>query len=226
MGARGGGRGEAGGGGGERGRGLRAARALPPASVPRPGAPQHPRAAPPTPPLRAAPPPPGPPPPFLRPRSPAGHRQDTPRQVRAGGGSARAGQVRREGRPSSNPQDSSPPRLPPGLGAQVAPRGSGSWGRGARCRPRPGAGVARSAGARSAPGRAAPPGSSQSGPTPAWQGPVSISVAETAALVLWTRSRALRQVGQVGPGGECCRPRFPLGFGLRDSPTAKENHQP
>lgn len=90
--------------------------------------------------------------------------------------------------------------------------------------------MTRSAGSRSAPARPAPPGLRQSGHAPAtwaWRGPAaSISVAEAAVPVHWTRSGALRQVGQVGPGCECCRPLLPLGFWLRDTRTAKENHQP
>lgn len=154
--------GEAGRGGGERRRGLRAAPRAPSRVGPAPSRAAASPRRPSTPPLRAGPPPPGPPPPFLRPRSPAGHRQDTPRQVRAGGGCAPAGQVRREARPSSDP-----PRLLPCLtlsrpgraGGSARLRGAGRVadpGRAQRWRARPGPAALLAARPRPAPASPAP----------------------------------------------------------------------
>lgn len=130
-------------------------------------------------------------------------------------------------RSSSDSQDSSPPQLPPGSSGQVAPLGSGTRGCEACGRPRPGAGA----------------GALNLGPLPSWLpsppcssqcGPHSGHSGLAGPHVFYfclggrcsTRGRSLRQVGQVGPGGECCRPCLPLGFWLSDSRTAKENRQP
>lgn len=149
--------------------------------------------------------------------------------------------------PSLNPSDplnpsaipSRPSPLPgwlPSPCAQVAPLGAGERGRAAD----PGQGGGGALGqARSRPGPPglAPLGQASLRPARAPAGPprASILVAEAAAPVHWTRRRALRQVGQVGPqwsgrrlGSECCscRPRFPLGFWLHYCRTTQENHKP
>lgn len=68
-------------------------------------------------------------------------------------------------------------------------------------------------------------------PTPAiqaWPGPAaSISVGGAAAPgALDPEPRTQTGGAGRGPGSECCRPRLPFGFWLRDSRIAKENQQP
>lgn len=123
--------------------------------------------------------------------------------------------------PSPIPPRPSPlPGWLPSPCAQVAPLGAGERGRAADPG-QGGGGALGQAPSRPGPPGLAPPGQASLRPARAPAGPprVSILVAEAAAGVHWTRRRALRQVGQVGPqwsgrrlGSECLQLQASVSF--------------